>query len=797
MARAADASAGFGASSSTTVEPDRVAYEVFGTLPRRAGACDADDDVLEALEACRVACAAHLAPFLEGYVWQRDAFRLEIVAAEGGSRGVPARLAGATRFGDCVDDEWFIVWLLHELTRAFPTLVARVLDNDGEFLLIECAYHLPRWVKPESVANRAWIRGGRFHLVPPSADASVGAWARPDVPEGGAASGGAKLDATGGITVEAALWLVRGGDGADPDALRATLAPAEALRAVDARIAGYPEKASENRHDAFAIIPARLARLLDDPGGVGRSLVPRAIEAFYHRDPISMRAAAKRCSFPPEDLAPAIVVCTRCSYAMALGQKFEAPRGWPMPSPTDRAAFAGAELGLKIATGFEMLAAELGMDRIEGKGVDIGGDTRAACIAESVAALPARDVPPSKDPSWEKFLASLSRNGYFRDEMVGSARYKALLVSAVREYGRTNENKKQRTILARSGGETETHGGEGLGGSSERLSDAFRLAAALAAADARAHLPLPPVDPNDAHSDAWMREVPEALERELETREAERAGKAGASHAHKTAANDPDALADVAYRLRSFLYERSGHEGAGDTLGVGAEDDLLDASRFLSELSEALRVNTVSRGSGKGNALGGGTYTDSDDDFSDDDETSSEDDSDADEGVAASASRCGGMEERTDGGSASHEEDDWSHGAFGEAYARAMRRELRGSAVAAPFEGRGAGDEAAGCEGDEEGMAKIRDRGRDASGRSEVAGAARRGEGEARREGEDQSDVTDEFDAGSNEDLDVDLNLVQNMLESYREQAGAAGPASQLLASVGAGVTFGDVGAIE
>ena len=247
-----------------------------------------------------------------------------------------------------------------------------------------------------------------------------------------------------------------------------------------------------------------------------------------------------------------------------------------------------------------------------------------------------------------------------------------------------------------------------MGGSSERLSDAFRLAAALAAADARAHLPLPPADPNDAHSDAWMREVPEALERELETREAERAGKAGASHAHETAANDPDALADVAYRLRSFLYERSGHEGAGDTLGVGAEDDLLDASRFLSELSEALRVNTVSRGSGKGNALGGGTYTDSDDDFSDDDETSSEDDSDADEGVAASASRCGGMEERTDGGSASHEEDDWSHGAFGEAYARG-RRELRGSAVAAPFEGRGAGDGRR--DGGDEEDGKIRDRG--------------------------------------------------------------------------------------
>lgn len=30
----------------------------------------------------------------------------------------------------------------------------RVWDNDGEFLLIEAAYSLPRWLKPESAANR-------------------------------------------------------------------------------------------------------------------------------------------------------------------------------------------------------------------------------------------------------------------------------------------------------------------------------------------------------------------------------------------------------------------------------------------------------------------------------------------------------------------------------------------------------------------------------------------------------------------------------------------------------------------
>ena len=42
----------------------------------------------------------------------------------------------------------------------------RVWDNDGEFLLIEAAYSLPRWLKPELSANRVWLNGGALHLVP-------------------------------------------------------------------------------------------------------------------------------------------------------------------------------------------------------------------------------------------------------------------------------------------------------------------------------------------------------------------------------------------------------------------------------------------------------------------------------------------------------------------------------------------------------------------------------------------------------------------------------------------------------
>jgi hypothetical protein len=58
----------------------------------------------------------------------------------------PLFLWGSVNFGDNIEDEWFITWLLLELTRSFP-VSARIWDNDGEFVLIEAAYALPRWLK--------------------------------------------------------------------------------------------------------------------------------------------------------------------------------------------------------------------------------------------------------------------------------------------------------------------------------------------------------------------------------------------------------------------------------------------------------------------------------------------------------------------------------------------------------------------------------------------------------------------------------------------------------------------------
>lgn len=63
-------------------------------------------------------------------------------------------LRGRTNYGDTVEDEWLIVYLLRELSRSFTDLWIKLVDTDGEFLLIEAANVLPPWLNPENADNR-------------------------------------------------------------------------------------------------------------------------------------------------------------------------------------------------------------------------------------------------------------------------------------------------------------------------------------------------------------------------------------------------------------------------------------------------------------------------------------------------------------------------------------------------------------------------------------------------------------------------------------------------------------------
>mgnify|MGYP000858733308 FL=1 len=77
-------------------------------------------------------------------------------------------LQGRTTFGDSIEDEWVIVYILRELTKRHKDIWVKVADGDGEFLLIEAAGTLPAWIEPDVADNRVsyglLIRVGLFKI---------------------------------------------------------------------------------------------------------------------------------------------------------------------------------------------------------------------------------------------------------------------------------------------------------------------------------------------------------------------------------------------------------------------------------------------------------------------------------------------------------------------------------------------------------------------------------------------------------------------------------------------------------
>lgn len=62
------------------------------------------------------------AKWSKGYIWQREWFFVKLVEKEELKTWY---LQGRTEYGDSVEDEWFIVWMLRELSKKFTDLWIR------------------------------------------------------------------------------------------------------------------------------------------------------------------------------------------------------------------------------------------------------------------------------------------------------------------------------------------------------------------------------------------------------------------------------------------------------------------------------------------------------------------------------------------------------------------------------------------------------------------------------------------------------------------------------------------------
>ena len=292
--------------------------------------------------------------WLKDYIWQRQSFGVEITKEDGEvcrlttkdnhehADNIPigvTLLRGRTEYGDSVEDEWVVVWLLRELTKKFKDLWVKIVDNDGEFLLIEAAGTLPKWLEPEVAENRVWIHDGGLVIITPLPSLLKTIENKPD--------------AAGKFSLQDARRIMLKGT-------KRLMVSASIEEEAFYRLRNYPGQIAENMHHALVTLPRKVVFLLHQKP----AYIAPATEAFYLRDPIALRPLQqkdnKNLFFEPKDMVTVSVRFPRVGYAQLKSQEFSAPVVWAgkMPSKSESKEYTRAEIGMKVSCGLEMLLSD-------------------------------------------------------------------------------------------------------------------------------------------------------------------------------------------------------------------------------------------------------------------------------------------------------------------------------------------------------------------------------------------------------------------------------------------------------
>ncbi|GJJ09468.1 hypothetical protein Clacol_003691 [Clathrus columnatus] len=328
---------------------------------------------------------SYVALSLTGHIWHRDPFELNVLTDEEGQ----FNLRGIMRMGDCIDDEWCVVWLLRDISRRWDVAI-RIHDSDGDFLLIEAANTLPSWITPENAENRVWIYRGRLHIVPLKYVSSQAFKSRRVTQRIGERSE-EDIEETEIISRLEAVGLVR-----NPDI--DTLTSPEVEKAAFERTEKYPDAARQHVHHTKAYLPREIAMALFETP----ELVQKAVEAFYMRDALQMRAAARMARFSPVDSVLATIKLTRTAYAQLISQPFYPPRSFGIwKEPEGSIERRRKDIGMKIACGFEMVYQE--------------NKNRSHLVSDVNNVRALRD-----DLNYQQYIGKLKKVGFFGDVMESS-----------------------------------------------------------------------------------------------------------------------------------------------------------------------------------------------------------------------------------------------------------------------------------------------------------------------------------------------------------------------------------------
>lgn len=86
----------------------------------------------------------HVQSLLPGHIWHRDPFELKIVTDPDDEGSW--MLEGKMRVGDCVDDEWCVVWLLKEISAKWDVAIRFVMPLASHWLQTDHFNLLPQCI---------------------------------------------------------------------------------------------------------------------------------------------------------------------------------------------------------------------------------------------------------------------------------------------------------------------------------------------------------------------------------------------------------------------------------------------------------------------------------------------------------------------------------------------------------------------------------------------------------------------------------------------------------------------------
>ena len=277
------------------------------------------------------ACHHYLSNYTSDYIYQNQSFRL----VPGETKELGFHLYGSVKYGENIEDEWFVTFLLYKLSLWEKIQCwIRVVDDDGQFLLIESALHLPLWAEPELCANRVFVYRGRLLLIPP--DILPGS---PTLPQ--------CLDVVMDPHVDETIQnrLTSG---------------AEINHAISGRIDRFPRRIFEQRHKTRMYVPKVAAILLQNHP----EILPHAVNAFYFRDAEELKSFEDEPLFYPtgeNDLIPIVVTLTQCLYAQLVLQSQSPVRSFGCYFSTQLCSATSTEQrrwrsnGMKICCGCSIL----------------------------------------------------------------------------------------------------------------------------------------------------------------------------------------------------------------------------------------------------------------------------------------------------------------------------------------------------------------------------------------------------------------------------------------------------------